>query len=393
MSWPVKNIGTICEIFDSKRKPITKKNRVGGPYPYYGATGVLDYVEGYIFNEDLVLIGEDGAKWGAGDNSAFPISGKTWVNNHAHVLKPDRSTIIDAWLIYYLNATDLSSFITGMTVPKLNQGKLKEIPVPTPTLQEQQRIVAILDAAFEQIDQAKAIAQQNLQNAREIFDSAVENIFHNSCKFQEFRPLESIAKIVNGYAFASKDFSPTGGVNVIKITNVGVNDFIVDEQNKLPQEFFERYKDYRADEGDIVIALTRTIISGGLKVAAVPEEYHGALINQRVAAIKVDSDYISSELMQAYLASKMAKKYVKSRVNELMQPNLSIKDLKLFPVPVPKPCNIEAITTNIKALRKFSYELEQIYQQKITALGELKQSLLQQAFSGQLTAKHSDATV
>jgi type I restriction enzyme S subunit len=125
-------LGELCEILDNKRKPITKKNRVKGPYPYYGATGVLDHVEGYLFDEDLILIGEDGAKWGAGENTAFSVSGKCWVNNHAHVIRPNRKHVTDAWIIYYLNTTDLSSFITGLTVPKLNQGKLREIPVPLP---------------------------------------------------------------------------------------------------------------------------------------------------------------------------------------------------------------------------------------------------------------------
>ena len=93
-------LGEICEILDRRRKPITKKDRIPGPYPYYGATGVLDYVEGYLFDEPLVLVGEDGAKWDAGENTAFAIDGKCWVNNHAHVLRTDRSIILDNWLIY-----------------------------------------------------------------------------------------------------------------------------------------------------------------------------------------------------------------------------------------------------------------------------------------------------
>ena len=125
-------LGDVCEVLDRIRKPITKRDRVPGPYPYYGATGVLDYVEGYLFDEPLVLVGEDGAKWEAGENTAFAVDGKCWVNNHAHVLRPDRGMLLDSWLIYYLNQSDLTPFITGLTVPKLNQGKLREIPIPLP---------------------------------------------------------------------------------------------------------------------------------------------------------------------------------------------------------------------------------------------------------------------
>ena len=90
--WAITPLGELCDILDSKRKPITKKVRTSGEFPYYGATGILDYVEDYIFDEKLVLIGEDGAKWGAGENTAFSAEGKYWVNNHAHVIRPHRDT-------------------------------------------------------------------------------------------------------------------------------------------------------------------------------------------------------------------------------------------------------------------------------------------------------------
>ncbi|SFL57367.1 restriction endonuclease subunit S [Shimia aestuarii] len=170
--WPTKPLGDLVDVLDRLRKPITKKDRKAGPYPYYGATGVLDHVDGYLFDEPLVLIGEDGAKWEAGANSAFAIEGKTWVNNHAHVIRPHRDQVLDGWLIYYLNGADLMPFISGMTVPKLNQGRLREIPIPLPPLEEQQRIVAVLDEAFEGLVRARAHAEANLQNAQELLKSA-----------------------------------------------------------------------------------------------------------------------------------------------------------------------------------------------------------------------------
>ena len=123
--WHTQPLGAITDILDSQRKPVTKRDRKSGPYPYYGATGVLDYVDDYIFDEPLILVGEDGAKWGSGENSAFAIDGRCWVNNHAHVLRPHRDVIVDRWLIYFLNHSDLSKYISGLTVPKLNQGRLR----------------------------------------------------------------------------------------------------------------------------------------------------------------------------------------------------------------------------------------------------------------------------
>ena len=132
MSFQTRPLGELCDVLDSKRKPITKKDRVPGEFPYYGATGILNHVEDFIFDEKLVLIGEDGAKWGAGENTSFTAEGKYWVNNHAHVIRPHRNIVLDEWIIYHLNHNDLSPFITGLTVPKLNQGKLREIPIPLP---------------------------------------------------------------------------------------------------------------------------------------------------------------------------------------------------------------------------------------------------------------------
>ena len=99
MTWKKKELGDICEILDKFRKPITKKNRVSGEFPYYGATGIVDWVDSYLFDETLVLVGEDGAKWAAGEKSAFLIEGKSWVNNHAHLLRPKLDQVLHKWLI------------------------------------------------------------------------------------------------------------------------------------------------------------------------------------------------------------------------------------------------------------------------------------------------------
>ena len=132
--WRDVALGELCDVLDSRRIPITKRDRVAGDIPYYGATGVQDHVNGFIFDEPLVLVGEDGAKWGAGEPTAFAVSGKCWVNNHAHVLRPDRQAVLDPWLIYFLNHSDLTGFVSGLTVPKLNQSNLREIPIPVPPM-------------------------------------------------------------------------------------------------------------------------------------------------------------------------------------------------------------------------------------------------------------------
>jgi type I restriction enzyme, S subunit len=176
--WTEKNLGEICEILDKLRKPITKKDRVSGEYPYYGATGIVDYVDGYIFDEKLILIGEDGAKWGSGENTAFAVEGKCWVNNHAHVIRPNRSIVLDNWLIYYLNISDLTEHITGMTVPKLNQGKLREIQIPIAPLNQQQHIVDKLHSLYLNLELISETCRSEIISLIELKQSILKEAFN-----------------------------------------------------------------------------------------------------------------------------------------------------------------------------------------------------------------------
>ena len=163
----LSKVGELVDNLDSKRIPLSKNERVAGKIPYYGSTGIIDYVERYIFEEQLVLIGEDGAKWGENENSAFIIHGKSWVNNHAHVLRPHRNKILDKYLVEILNSLDLSAYITGQNVPKLNQKNLNEIQIPLPPIDIQQKIVD----EIEEIEKKTKLFEETIHsNKNEIHD-------------------------------------------------------------------------------------------------------------------------------------------------------------------------------------------------------------------------------
>ena len=142
--WDVKPLGKAAENLDNRRRPITSSDREAGDVPYYGASGIVDYVEGFIFDEDLLCVSEDGANLVARSYPiAFPISGKTWVNNHAHVLR-FANPCTQKFVEVYLNSIKLDDFITGMAQPKLNKAMLDKIPIPYPEVPEQQRIADCL---------------------------------------------------------------------------------------------------------------------------------------------------------------------------------------------------------------------------------------------------------
>ena len=143
--YAVVTLEDIAENCDSMRKPVTSGKREAGEYPYYGASGIVDYVKDYIFDGDYLLVSEDGANLLARSTPiAFSISGKNWVNNHAHVLKFDRYET-RRFVEFYLNSIDLAPYISGGAQPKLNQKNLNRIEIPLPSQERQKYIVDILD--------------------------------------------------------------------------------------------------------------------------------------------------------------------------------------------------------------------------------------------------------
>ncbi|STR27254.1 HP0790-like protein [Helicobacter pylori] len=139
-----RKLGEVCEILDNRRIPIAKNKRNPGIYPYYGANGIQDYIDSYIFDGDFVLVGEDGSVINK-DNTPVVnwASGKIWVNNHAHVLQTKNELKLK-FLYFYLQTIDVSYYVAG-TPPKINQENLKQITIPIPPLEIQQEIVKILD--------------------------------------------------------------------------------------------------------------------------------------------------------------------------------------------------------------------------------------------------------
>ncbi|BBJ22680.1 restriction endonuclease subunit S [Candidatus Nitrotoga sp. AM1P] len=140
-----KTLGDLAENLDSMRKPITSGLRDPGDIPYYGASGIVDYVKGYIFDGDFLLVSEDGANLLARNTPiAFSINGKSWVNNHAHILKFE-TYAERRYVEYYINSIDLTPYISGAAQPKLNKKNLESISIPNPSPEEKERIVTILD--------------------------------------------------------------------------------------------------------------------------------------------------------------------------------------------------------------------------------------------------------
>ena len=140
--WDAKTLSELAENLDNRRIPVTESDRIKGVIPYYGASGIVDYIHDFIFDEELLCVSEDGANLVARTTPiAFSISGKTWVNNHAHVLKFDLRRV-QKIVEDYLNSVSLEDYLTGMAQPKLNRAMLDTIHVPVPQDEDEQETVA-----------------------------------------------------------------------------------------------------------------------------------------------------------------------------------------------------------------------------------------------------------
>ena len=138
--WEQRKLGDVVEFLDTMRKPLEGAKRVSGPYPYYGASGIVDYVDGYLFDEELILLSEDGANI---TDRNYPVCflaiGKYWVNNHAHVLRTKRENE-NNFICNSLERKDYTQYNTGMAMPKLNKETCKKIPISCPSFEEQKKI-------------------------------------------------------------------------------------------------------------------------------------------------------------------------------------------------------------------------------------------------------------
>jgi len=161
--WAVTTVDKISTNLDSKRIPITKSDRESGEYPYYGASGIVDYVADFIFEGDTLLVSEDGANLLARSTPiAFSVSGKYWVNNHAHILKfGDMAT--QRFVEFYLASIRLDEYVTGAAQPKLNQKALNSIPIPIPSaVAEQASIVGRIEALQDETQRLESLYRQKL---------------------------------------------------------------------------------------------------------------------------------------------------------------------------------------------------------------------------------------
>ena len=374
--WEILPMEYLCQILNNQRKPIPEILRVKGPYPYYGASGIVDYINNYIFDEELLLIGEDGAKWGAYENSAYIANGKYWVNNHAHVLRPIRVNIVV--LKNYLIQLDLTQYITGAAPPKLTLGKLKEIRIPiSKKTQEQQKIADCLSSLDELIEattqKVEALKEHKKGLMQRLFPAEGKNV--PDLRFPEFqekkeweeKQLGNIGEIITGNTPSTKDITNYGGNKLfVSPADISSNRYVSDTKIKLTDKGFS--------VGRYIPANSVLFVCIGSTIGKVAQNKFECITNQQINTIVPYEEYLSDFIYsvlehKASQIAMLAGQQAVPIINKTLFSSISI----LVP---PQKEEQQKIADCLSSLD----ELIEATSRKVEILKEHKKGLMQQLF-------------
>ena len=365
--WGYKKLGEICQVLDSQRKPVTKKDRAKGIYPYYGASGIQDYVDSYIFDGRFLLVGEDGAKWGASDKSAYIIEGKSWVNNHAHILKV--SKMVDDRLIeYYLTFKDLSEYITGAVVPKLTQKALISIPIPVPPLSEQQHIVEELDLLSSIIEKKKAQLNELDNLAQSLFYEMFGDPIANEKGWVLFNMEDLCLNIVDCPHSTPKKVDYITQFPCIRTSELKGGTVQWETMQYLDEnEYNIRISRLKPLAGDIVFGREGTI--GDAVILPVGYSF---CLGQRTMLLRVNGTKVSNVYLHRVILSDWVKRQIDAVNVSSTVAHVNIKDFKYFKIPLPPidlqqqfASKIEAIEHQKELIKQSIKEVETLFNSRM----------------------------
>ena len=359
-------IGDICEILDSKRVPITATERQPGPYPYYGANGIQDYVADYIFDDELVLLAEDGGNFGSKDKPiAYRVSGKCWVNNHAHVLKPKEGLDVN-YLCYSLMFYDVTGLVNGATRQKLTQADMRKMEIPFPPLDEQRKIAAVLDKVSDLIVKRR----QQLDKLDELVKSRFIELFGDTPD-NEKQTMADICKIITDGTHQPPKFTSTG-VPFLFVSNIVTNEIHYDAEKFISEETYaELTKRTPIAIGDILLSTV-----GSYGHPAIVKSDKPFCFQRHIAYLKPNADMVNSEYLRSAILSADVQRQIDERVKGIAQKTLNISEIRKLRLPVPPVDQQEQFAVFVAQTDKSKLAI----QKSLEKLEILKKSLMQKYF-------------
>ena len=315
---------------------------------------------------------------------------KSWINGNAMVIKPKNCSLKRDFLEYFFRGgIDISNVITGAAQPQITRQNLSPVEIPIPPLPEQQRIVEILDKAFVAIDKAKQNAEQNLRNAKEVFQSKLQSIFDNGKLKVENGEWESTSlkdeiDLATSFAFKSKYYTNNDDdILLLRGDNIMQGDFRWKDAKRWNKSEYDDFEKYQLQENDIVLAMDRPWVNAGLKYARLSKTELPSLLVQRTARLR-NKPQLNNLFLYYLIQSKGFTDYLISIQTGIGVPHINGKQICGFPFSKPSLKEQEQLVKKLNSLSNETKHLEEIYQQKLNNLTELKKSILQKTFEGEL---------
>lgn len=347
-------------------------------YPVYGANGKIGRFHLYNHQDPQLLITCRGATCGS-VNFSEPFS---WITGNAMVVRPKTSRLHMGYLMYFFRgALDFSTVITGAAQPQITRQSLAPVRLPLPPLEEQKRIVAVLDQAFAALDRARANAEASLADAEALFRQArVKALAPESVPLiWRSETVGSIVDVQSGFAFRSADYSKAGHF-LIRIANV--QDGQLSLHKPMYVQLDPKTLRFELNQGDVLTSLTGNIG----RVAEVKAEHLPAALNQRVARLKIKNRKdIHRDFLMLFLQSELFGNPLREKSHGAAQLNVSPKEIANVAIWLPPLAEQRKIAERLVIMWDRVQELRVRYQAEVDDIADLRQSLLQQAFAGRLT--------
>ena len=398
-NWEVKKLGEVCEFqngfaFKSKTykpsgSPILRITNIKNDsldtndLVYFDKKDYKEKFEKYeVFKGDLVIAMSGATTGKLGVNTTDTVF---YLNQRVGKFLPKKE-LLKEYLYFYLSTKveENLKISAGAAQPNLSTEQIRSFSIPLPTLPEQRRIVTILDEAFAAIATAKENAEKNLQNARELFESYLQSVFANPGDGWEEKKLGEISEIFGGYAFKSGDFQKNGRYQVLRMGNVRPGIIRSDESPVFIEKIDEKILSRSLlKPGDIIITQTGTRKKRdyGYTVSIDKSNY---LLNQRLAAIRTSKNLDHQFFLYYSWSDSFRDQFFASETGTVGQGNVGMSAVTDAIIPLPPLPEQQPIVAKLDALSAETRKLEAIYQQKLADLDELKKSVLEKAFGGDL---------
>lgn len=373
-----------ADILDSYRKPVNNKERLnlikGKPldelFPYYGATGQVGWIDSFLTDGEYILLGEDGAPFlNPYAEKAYIIHGKTWVNNHAHIL---RSKTNNEFLCYYLNYFNYKNYVSGTTRLKLTQAQMRKIPIPNIPSDEQSRIVAHIEELFSELDKAVDTLKTTKEQLEVYRQTILVDAFRAATNSTYLKVGCVCAKIVD-CPHSTPKWEKSGKL-CLRTTNFKRGYLDLQSPNYVSEEtFHDRNRRIIPQPGDVLYSREGSVL--GI-ACTIPSNVYPCL-GQRMMLLR-SGEKLNNRYLMHYLNSPMVTNHVIATKGGTGSPHINVGDIKEFQIPIPSLEEQSNIVRQIEEQLSSCDNVEKTVDSILTQADAMRQSILKQAFEGKI---------